>query len=220
MRFVRNPIMKHLTAFIVSLLLFASCNQGLIPRGKMSKIIADIYLSDKYLNSTMDMVSVADSTLLYEPIFNSYGYNTDDFLRTIAYYVERPAKLKSVYLKAQESLQNELDIINVQLIVERRLDSLKTSLERDIKEENKDGGEPDSRSRSLRWIIFPELEESWLIVAPDTSAVKYDAPVSGFWWSRSLRQYKKPFYQYEKNRRTIPVPRKLEPYKERVRNIG
>jgi hypothetical protein len=212
--------MKHITALLATLLILSSCNQGLIPRGKLSKIISDIYLSDKYISSNQDMITIADSAMLYEPILNSYGYTSEDFLRTIAYYVERPAKLKTVYLKAQESLQEELDIVNIQLTKEGRADSLMMSIIRELSIDNKNKIEPDSRIRSLRWIIFPQIEEIPVWITPDTSAINFDAPVSRFWWNRSLRQHTKPFNLYENDRRTILVPRKLELHKERVRDIG
>lgn len=212
--------MKHLSAIAITLLLLTSCGNSLIPRGKLSRIVADIYLSDKFVNNTAEMVSKADSTMLYEPILNSYGYTSDDFIRTIEYYVERPAKLKTVYLKAQESLQLELDNINIQLLHERRVDSLRVSLSQELAESNINKTEPDSRSRSLRWIIFSEIDEIHYIKTPLVNAIDYDSPVSGFWWRRSLEQNQKPFYKYEKDRRTIPLPRKLEPGRERVLEVG
>lgn len=212
--------MKHITAILASLLLLSSCNQGLIPRGKLSKIISDIYLSDKYLSSNQEKLTIADSAMLYEPILNSYGYTSEDFIKTIAYYVERPAKLKTVYLKAQESLQEELDIVNIQLTQEGKADSLRMAIIRELSTDNKNNIEPDSRIRSLRWIIFPQIEEIPVRITPDTSAINFDAPVSHFWWTRSLRQHTKPFNLYENDRRTIFVPRKLELHKERVRDLG
>ena len=212
--------MKHITALLATLIILSSCNQGLIPRGKLTKIISEIYLTDKYLSSNQELVTIADSALLYEPILNSYGYTTEDFLRTISYYVERPAKLKTVYLKAQESLQKELDIVNNQLNKEGAADSLRMALVRELNFDNKNNIEPDSRIRSLRWITSPDLEEIPIKFPPDIYAVKFDAPISAFWWSRRLKQNMKPFYKYENDRRTILVPRKLETHKERVREAG
>ncbi|GAB1373482.1 hypothetical protein MASR1M46_03620 [Bacteroidales bacterium] len=80
----------------------------MIPREKMTRIVSEIYLSDKYMSSSTELSGGADSLLIYEPILNKYGYDTEDYLRTISYYVERPSKLRTIYTDAQNLLQKEL----------------------------------------------------------------------------------------------------------------
>lgn len=212
--------MKLLLALLSSLLLFASCDGGVIPRGKMSKIVAEIYLSDKYMSSSsIEMAEKADSILIYEPILNKYGYDTEDYLTTIAYYVERPSKLRTIYTNAQNILQKELDQTNIRLLAERSIDSLRNAISAELNS-IKEGEIKDPLTRSLRWILFSEMEESWEKAAPDTSAVNYDSPVSPIWWEGNFRQKMKPFYLYENNRSAIPINPKLKSNPQGVREIG
>ncbi|GAB1373481.1 hypothetical protein MASR1M46_03610 [Bacteroidales bacterium] len=64
------------------------------------------------------------------------------------------------------------------------------------------------------------MDEAWERAAPDTSAVKYDSPVSSYWWKENIRLKTKPFYLYENDRRKIPVDLKPESAPERVRKAG
>ncbi|MDD4293470.1 MAG: DUF4296 domain-containing protein, partial [Bacteroidales bacterium] len=100
--------MRLLKALLISLLIFTSCGESRIPKQKLSKIIAEIYISDRYINTNQELVRAVDSSFLYEPIFNKYGYTTKDFIYTMNYYVEQPAKLRAIYLGAKQILQDEM----------------------------------------------------------------------------------------------------------------
>jgi hypothetical protein len=211
--------MKLPLVLLASVLLLSSCDGGLIPRGKMTRIVSEIYLSDKYMSSNMELSEGADSLLIYEPILNKYGYDTEDYLRTISYYVERPSKLRTIYTDAQNLLQKELDRVNKRLSDVRRVDSLRIVISTQLIDLKPDE-ERDAGVRSLRWILFPEMDEAWERAAPDTSAVRYDSPVSFHWWKENIRLKTKPFFLYENDRRKIPVDLKLESAPERVRKAG
>ena len=207
--------MKLIRLSILALLLLTSCGDSLIPRGKMSKIIADIYVSDRYVFSDHDLMRGADTSHLYGPIIKKYGYDTEDFVRTIGYYVERPAKLKTIYANAKLILQAELASANAQVERKRSLDSLFAEIEIRFAQ-IADSKIEDSHSRAIRWIYFPAKTQKWSSAVPDSAAIRYDAPGSAWWWSNNMKTIQKPFNQYEKNRSTIHSPRKLRPDSERL----
>ena len=207
--------MKLIRLSILALLLLTSCGDSLIPRGKMSKIIADIYVSDRYVFSDHDLMRGADTSHLYGPIIKKYGYDTEDFVRTIGYYVERPAKLKTIYANAKLILQAELASANAQVARKRSLDSLFAEIEIRFAQ-IADSKIEDSHSRAIRWIYFPAKTQKWSSAVPDSTAIRYDAPVSAWWWSNNMKTIQKPFNQYEKNRSTIHPARELRTDPERL----
>lgn len=118
-------------------------------------------------------------------------------------------------------LQKELDRVNKRLSDVRRVDSLRIVISTINSFDLKPDEERDAGVRSLRWILFPEMDEAWERAAPDTSAVRYDSPVSFHWWKENIRLKTKPFFLYENDRRkSHSVDLKLESAPERVRKAG
>lgn len=207
--------MKLIRLSILALLFLASCGDSLIPRGKMSRIIADLYVTDRYVFSYHDLMKSADTSKLYEPIINKYGYTTQDFVNTIGYYVERPAKLKTIYANAKLILQAEFASAEAEVARKRSLDSLLVEIEIRFSQ-SAEAKIEDSHSRAIRWIYFPGKTQKWSSAVPDSIAVRYDAPVSAWWWSNNMKTIQKPFNQYEKNRSTIHPARELQTDPERL----
>lgn len=201
--------MRLLKAIILSIIIFTSCGEDKIPKQKMSKIIAEIYITDRYINSNYELVRAMDSSFLYEPIFKKYGYSTKEFMNTIDYYVERPAKLKTIYLTAKQILEDEMAIASAELQRERSRDSIvaiveKTVMPGDSKKIT------DSQTRSLRWIYLPDRMPKWDSPLTDISLTGYDAPISPVWWVNNTKIIQKPFQDYEKNSSPVSLPDKLQ----------
>lgn len=74
-----------------------------IPENKLADIYAEMFLADQWLSTNYSYKRVADTTLFYEPIFEKYGYNLEDFNESMRHYVKNPDKyakiLKSAGLK-------------------------------------------------------------------------------------------------------------------------
>lgn len=210
--------MRLFKAIILPLLIFTSCGENRIPRQKMSKIIAEIYISDRYINSNYELVRAVDSSFLYEPIFNKYGYTTKEFINTINFYVERPAKLKTIYISARQILEDEMAIANTELQRERSRDSIVAIVEKKVMP-----GDSkkiiDSQTRSLRWIYLPDRIPKWISPLTDTSLTGYDAPISPVWWVNNTKIIQKPFLDYEKNSSPVSLPNKLKADTKRLRML-
>ena len=54
----------------------------MIPRGKLSDIYVEMFLTDQWLRENPSVNRTADTLLVYEPIFKRHGYSTDDYLRS------------------------------------------------------------------------------------------------------------------------------------------
>ena len=64
-----------------------------------------ILLQDQQIKLGSYLKQQADTSLVYEGIFQSLGYTTDDFLYSMEYYLEEPARFE----KVMESVANRLE---------------------------------------------------------------------------------------------------------------
>ena len=98
----------------------------------MSKIYYDIYMTDEAVDVNYGLRKMADTMRIYEPIFNKYGYTTEDYNRSVSFYLERPDKFESVFEDTKTMLEKRKAQLNAILEAEGkrpRLWSLVDSLE-------------------------------------------------------------------------------------------
>jgi len=194
-----------LRIIILVILVATSCSKNVIDDDDLPKILADIYMADRYVLNSPVNIRKADSSLIYEPILNKYGYTTEDFVYTIDYYLPRPVKLKSYFTDAKKILEErELNVSNKLAVINQR--DLLLSPIRNILEEVDSLRELDSYQRSLRWILSPDRYPNWRIYLPDSLKVRYELPKLEQWWLNNLIIKRKSFLQYEKNSRPISLP--------------
>lgn len=129
------PNIRHLFLILTAALLcLSSCRdrKDIIPKGTMSKIYYDIYMTDEAVDANYGLRRMADTMRIYEPIFNKYGYTTDDYNRSVDFYLERPDKFEDVFEDTKTMLEKRKAELNAILEAEGkrpRLWSLVDSLE-------------------------------------------------------------------------------------------
>lgn len=98
--------MKRILLIVCLLALVASCHKGprRIPRGDMEDIMMQVLLQDQYLKQHSELRKQADTTLVYEGIFESFGYDTDDFLASMEYYLEDASRMEKIMEKVESRL--------------------------------------------------------------------------------------------------------------------
>ena len=101
--------MKKILLLMVPFVLAVSCHRGpeRIPRDEMEEIMHEILLQDQYLKVTSAPKRLVDTTLVYEGIFEQYGYDTDDFLLSLEYYLEDPSRMEQLMEKVEDRLNKE-----------------------------------------------------------------------------------------------------------------
>ena len=67
-----------------------------IPRDDMVDIVVDMLIQDQQLKQDPKLRVQNDSTLVYEGIFQAYGYDTDDFRYSLYYYLEDPSRMEKI----------------------------------------------------------------------------------------------------------------------------
>ncbi len=87
----------HIVLLLLVLLCLASCRGGRrIPRGKMQSIFYEMFLQDQLVRNDPSLRREADTSLVYEGIFEKYGYDTDDYLYSLQYYIQEPERLAKI----------------------------------------------------------------------------------------------------------------------------
>ena len=99
---------KYLHIVLLLLLAAVSCKgPQRIERDDLENIFYEIFLQDQLIRANPELRHQADSSLVYEAIFNKYGYTTDDYLYSLNYYVQEPVRLAKVMDAVAERFSDE-----------------------------------------------------------------------------------------------------------------
>lgn len=103
----------YVAIVFATILLFSGCSHHrtrIISKSDMVDIYADLFLADQWLAMQPHGVSLrSDSTLFYEPIFNKYGYTTEDFRASMYKYLDDPERYARLIKKSQAKLSARAD---------------------------------------------------------------------------------------------------------------
>lgn len=131
--------MKRFPAYLVVLALavglsLASCGkkERVIPKEKMAEIYAEMYVLDQWLDENRSLRREADTSLVYAPVLDKYGYTYDDYLNSVNVYMKDPTRYSRILRRTSEILGSRLTELKVEkkaqedaLKESRRLDSLR-----------------------------------------------------------------------------------------------
>ena len=129
------PNIRHIFIILTAALLcLSSCREkeSIIPKDIMSQIYYDIYMTDEAVDVNYRLRRMADTMRVYQPIFNRYGYTTEEYNRSVNFYMERPDKFEDVFEETKTMLEKRKAELNSILEAEGkrpRLWSLVDSLE-------------------------------------------------------------------------------------------
>ena len=102
----------YIVAMALSALIFlASCGRDeaeVIPRDDMSRIYAEMLLTDQWIINTPNIRLIADTSLVYAPIFEKYGYDTDDYRKSVDHYMDDPERLARIFRKTGDILDAKI----------------------------------------------------------------------------------------------------------------
>ena len=108
MKRYRQHIVFLLAAVVM---LAASCRKDgaeVIPRAKLAKIYAEMLVTDQWIMTTPGVRLIADTTLVYEPILQKYGYDSDDYRKSIDYYMNDPERFARIFRSTVEIIDNQI----------------------------------------------------------------------------------------------------------------
>ena len=91
----------HIAALAVLMCgIISSCakeDTEVIPRKKMARIYAEMLMTDQWVTSVPGIRMIADTSLVYEPILEKYGYDSDDYRRSIEAYMDDPERFARIF---------------------------------------------------------------------------------------------------------------------------
>lgn len=80
-----------LYAFFASMVLsvIGGCRDSrVIDEEDLAQIYSEMLMTDQWISSTPNMRTIADTTLVYEPILRKYGYSSEDYRYSVSYYID------------------------------------------------------------------------------------------------------------------------------------
>lgn len=153
--------LRHIPVFaLMAILLLTSCKKDeakLIPRGKMARIYAEMLATDQWVNSNPTLKTMADTSMVYEPILRKYGYDSYDYRHSVGVYMNDPERFARILRTSAQLLGDRIK-----------------ELER-LKKEQEEAAE---RRKITVFLdiqhFFPYLEEEAYVHYHDSLKVEYD----------------------------------------------
>lgn len=114
---------RFLISGILLLCVLSSCRREarIIPRSKMTKIYVEMFVADQRIASSPDIRRTADTSWVYEPIFEKYGYTSDDYRASVAHYMKDPDRYARILRESVALIDAELKLMRKE---KQRLESL------------------------------------------------------------------------------------------------
>ena len=148
-------------------LLAVSCGRKedkVIPRSKLAEIYAEMMLVDQWIMNNPGNRHIADTSLVYEPVLERYGYTSADYRKSVDVYMNDPERFSRILRTTAEILGEKLNAledqkkeIEHQEALRKLRESLKIKVEIDMGE------------------YFPYLDEEPYVHYYDSLAVEPDS---------------------------------------------
>lgn len=106
-----RSILRYIVILTASVLVLSSCGKDeaeVIPRGKLAKIYAEMLVTDQWVTSTPGVRMIADTSLVYQPILEKYGYDIEDYLLSVDNYMNDPERFSRILRTSGEIIEKRL----------------------------------------------------------------------------------------------------------------
>lgn len=182
--------MKRFLHIVLVLALAAACrNPRIIPKDTLTDIYVDMFLADQQVREDNFPHQRMDSLLVYEAVFEKYGYDTDDYLRSVEHYLHDPERFTKVFEEVTRRLEGEVKAIDKIIeyngwLAQKRdqkyplVDSLLAPFSRDAFFAGLARVAPDT-SRYPAWFRLEAVQEDTLMVSVDSLTVDKDSLPAG-----------------------------------------
>lgn len=128
---MRNLLHIHLV-LAAMLILLSSCQREdveVIPRSKLARIYAEMLVTDQWIQNTPDIRRIADTSLVYEPILEKYGYTSEDYQHSVDHYMDDPERFSRILRTTSEILDGQLKELRKQ----QQMRALEAKKKRELK---------------------------------------------------------------------------------------
>lgn len=106
-------IVRHISAILALSLFLISCSKDkdegkVISRSKLAEIYAEMLMTDQWITGTPGIRQIADTSLVYEPILEKYGYTSADYRKSVDKYMDDPERFSRILRTTGELLDKRL----------------------------------------------------------------------------------------------------------------
>ena len=118
--------MKRILHIVLVLVTVAAC-QGprVIPKDTLTDIYVDMFLADQQVREEGLSHNQMDTLLVYEAVFNKYGYDTDDYQYSVRHYLRDPERFAKIFEEVTKRLSAEVAALDKLIEYNDRLTSKK-----------------------------------------------------------------------------------------------
>jgi hypothetical protein len=110
---------KRFLHIVLAVLVAAACRgPRIIPKDTLTDIYVDMLMADQFVREENIPRKQLDSMLVYEAVFNKYGYDTDDYMNSVRYYLKDPERFAKIFEEVARRLEGEADAL--EKIIERQ----------------------------------------------------------------------------------------------------
>ena len=104
--------MKRFLHIVLVLLLAVACRgPRVIPKDTLTDIYPEMFIADQMVRDADIPRAQMDTMLLYEAVFEKYGYDTEDYLYSLRYYLKDPERFGKVFENVAKRLEGEVDAL-------------------------------------------------------------------------------------------------------------
>ena len=110
--------LQHILILLAAIMILVpSCKREgprVIPRSKLAKIYAEMFVTDQWIQSKPGLRTIADTSLVYEPILEKHGYDSEDYQYSIDRYMDDPERFSRILRSTAEILNKEIKSLQKQ----------------------------------------------------------------------------------------------------------
>ena len=110
-------LIRHIMLMTAVFLLAVSCGRKedkVIPRSKLAEIYAEMMLVDQWIMNNPGNRHIADTSLVYEPVLERYGYTSADYRKSVDVYMNDPERFSRILRTTAEILGEQLNALEDQ----------------------------------------------------------------------------------------------------------
>ena len=97
----------HIALLLLVVAVAACHGPRVIPRAKLVDIYCDMFMADQQVRANDTPQRAMDSLLVYEAVFQKYGYDTDDYMHSLRHYLKDPERFAKVFEEVASRLEGQ-----------------------------------------------------------------------------------------------------------------
>lgn len=124
-------IFRHILPVLTVVIFLMSCSSDggkVIPRSTLAQIYAEMFVTDQWIWSTSGVRRDADTSLVYVPILEKYGYTAADYRKSVDKYMGDPERFSKILRTTADILDKRIVELNARKEEQNRIKALQELL--------------------------------------------------------------------------------------------